>query len=457
MKRRHLNLVSISLVLFTIPVATCFAQAPKGSRAPEVNGDGRTSSINWGDKQLAAQLSRNVVAGPKIALQHSGKGSSSAMMATLNQQRQAAKAAGVPAVQSGAGGNSLLASPESKTLLAPPSTGMLGPTRTQSANGSAGAPSGSNSATAAQPRRGTSGSASISHAQPGGTMCLHPGITAVDKATTGIIFSPGYSYVIHGCGFGSQPGSVYLMGVKQQPVPPQRLNTAPLSLHSDWVRLLLAGANSHLAQRNWSNTEIVVIVDPNTSGFDDSITATLVVILSDNVTQLQAHGFQFFAARATQTLTSLPITIYGASNSRQIGILRSGTSFTPARVNDAAGHLIQANLVSPSANSIVLPGHTFAVVREDNSAPFPSGTDSINLVYGLLPSFEVQSIQLFYASLPQSACPSTFSNNGNWNAALMGSADNIDVSWQEQSCGHNGVSAYAIDVTVVGPKGVSAF
>jgi hypothetical protein len=279
----------------------------------------------------------------------------------------------------------------------------------------------------------------------------------VDKATTGIIFSPGYSYVIRGCGFGNQPGSVYLTGVKQQPVQSQGVTTAPLTLHSDWVKLSLAGGNSHLAQRNWSNTEILVIVDPNTSGFYDSSTATLIVILSDNVTQFQAHGFQYFAARATQTLTSLPITIYAATNPRQIGILRAGTNFTPAHVNDAGGHAVQANLVSPSVNSVVLPGHTFAVVREDNSAAFPSGKDSINLVYGLLPSFEVQSVQLFYASLPQSACPSTFSASGNWNAAMMGSTDNINVSWQEQSCGHNGVSAYAIDVTVVGPKGVSPF
>lgn len=474
MTRRDLTVVPILLALLAIPLTNSLAQAPKGAQAPRV-GTGGTSSINWGDKQLAAQLARNVVVGPKIALQHSVQSASSRMSLTLKQQRQAAGDGSViPAVQqtgaagggsiapSATGGNSgnkgLLESSGSKTLLAPPSAGMLGSTKTDAANGSSGTPSGSKSATtAAQPGRASSSSVSASHAPPPSTMCLHPGISGVDKATTGIIFSPGYSYVIHGCGFGTQPGSVYLMGVRQQPVSGQALTTAPLPLHSDWVHLLLAGANSHLPQRNWSNTEILVVVDPNTGGFDDSVTATLVVILSDNITQFQAHGFQFFAARATQTLASLPITMYAASNPRQLSVVRSGTSFNPSRVNDTAGHAVQPNLLSPSANSIVLPGHTFAVVREDNSAAFPSGTDSINLVYGLLPSFEVQSVQLFHADLPQSACPSTFSTSGSWNAGLVGSAYNVNVSWQEQGCGYNGVSVYAMDVTVVGPKGVSPF
>jgi hypothetical protein len=44
--------------------------------------------------------------------------------------------------------------------------------------------------------------------------------------------------------------------------------------------------------------------------------------------------------------------------------------------------------------------------------------------------------------------------NGNWNSA-SGALDQYAISWQEQSCGNNGISAYAIDVTVIGPRGVN--
>jgi hypothetical protein len=117
--------------------------------------------------------------------------------------------------------------------------------------------------------------------------------------------------------------------------------------------------------------------------------------------------------------------------------------------------------VSPSAASLVLPGHTLAVVREDNAAAFPAGKDIFNLPNDILPkafAFQVSGIQLFSANLPPGACPnkSNFSTSGNWSAAPTGSNQYV-VSWQEQGCGNNGVSAYAVDVMVTGPKGVSPF
>lgn len=247
------------------------------------------------------------------------------------------------------------------------------------------------------------------------------------------------------------------MGVKQETAPPQGFNVPPPGLHSDWVRLGVPGVDKHQTQLTWTNTQIEVVVDPNTSGFYDSSTATLVVILSDNITQLQAHGFTFFAARATQTLASLPRTMYAAGSSRQLRIVSAGAAFSPAHVTDASGHPVQANLVSPSAASLVLPGHTFAVVREDNAAAFPAGTDTIDLINALQTGFEVSAIQLSYAALTQAACSGSFSTNGNWNAARLGGPDRLSISWQEQSCGGNGVSAYALDVLVEGPRAVSPF
>jgi hypothetical protein len=55
-------------------------------------------------------------------------------------------------------------------------------------------------------------------------------------------------------------------------------------------------------------------------------------------------------------------------------------------------------------------------------------------------------------------CPtgSNFSTSGSWNTAPS-MQDHFTVSWQEQSCGNNGISAYALDVMVTGPKGVKPF
>lgn len=403
------------------------------------------------NKKLAEQLARNVVAGPKIVLQHSGQNSNSAVIATINQQRQAAQAAGAA---TGSNKGSLV-NPWGKTVAPPSSAGNLGPSKTDAATGSSGTQ-------AAHPgRRSTSLVSSPSNA----VSCMHSEISDVDGSPAGILFSPGYSYVINGCGFGNQPGAVYLTGVKQDAASAQGSNVRPpaLQLHADWVKLLVPGVDKRQTQLTWSNTRIEVVADPNTSGFYDSDTATLVVILSDNTTQLKAPGFRFFAARAAQTLTALPRTMYAASSPTQLRIVRAGTGFSPARVTDGAGHPVEANLFSPSAASLFLPGHTFAVFRQDYAAAFPGGTDTIDLNGALQPGFSVSEFQLFHTGYTQANCPVSFSSNGNWSAAQTGSADKASVSWQEQRCENNpnvltgSFSIYAMDVTVVGPKGVSPF
>ena len=88
MTRAHA--IAASLVL-ALTLTNCFAHVLKGSRQPE--GKAGETSINWGEKNLAEQLARNVKAGPKIALQKSGQNSNSATLALLKQQRQSAAAA----------------------------------------------------------------------------------------------------------------------------------------------------------------------------------------------------------------------------------------------------------------------------------------------------------------------------------------------------------------------------
>lgn len=205
-------------------------------------------------------------------------------------------------------------------------------------------------------------------------------------------------------------------------------------------------------QLGWSDRQIIATIDPATSGYLDSERVSLVVKTADGEVYT-ATGFRFFAAREQQTLTSIPAQA-----------IKPGYSY------DTAGHAILANILSPSAASLVLPGHTVAVVREDNSAAFSGEADTLDLSNSLAPGFQVISVQQFNAALTGAQCQSIypggshFTSNGAWNATGIGGGTYM-ISWQEQSCakqsnsGPNStsesVSAYALDITVIGPRGVS--
>ena len=110
------------------------------------------------------------------------------------------------------------------------------------------------------------------------------------------------------------------------------------------------------------------------------------------------------------------------------------------------------------------------MVRDDNSAAFPGGTDTLNLSNSLAPGFQIFSVEQFKAALTSAGCQSVppggghFTSNGTWNVTATGGGAYM-ISWQEQSCATqstNGpnvsigsVSAYALDITVIGPRGVN--
>jgi hypothetical protein len=443
---RKSNAILISVFLLALTVPGSFGQVLKGSREPERKA-GETSSIPWGDKTLAAQLAGNFKAGPRIMVP-SRQGQNSALIGLLKRQRAASFTDGSfnPSDKKG-----LAASPAKATVQP---VGTIKPGQVQSAT-KGGAPGANASApTMAQPSNPKApGSAVVTKPVE---MCAHPGISDVNGAKSGWVFTPGDSVVINGCGFGDQPGAVYLMGVKQEPAPPPGFNTPPPTLHSDWVSFVASGASKHQAQRSWSNTQIEVGVDPNTSGFHDASNATLVVVLSDGMQQFHAAAFGFYAARAEQRLASLPRRMYGGKGGN-LTLLAPGPDFVPAKITNSQGHPVQADLSSPSGG-IGPQGHTFGVVRADENGSFSGGTDTLNLVYALQPDFEVSGIQPFFASTAlQQLCASAYSTNGSWNFSQSGGADRLVIAWQEQGCGVVGVSVYAMDVFVNGPRGVSAF
>jgi hypothetical protein len=447
----------VAVVVMTIAIPKGFSQLLQSQNSGKSVGQ---TEFHWTlSNTLVQQLSRNATAGSKTPVPPS-QGQISGLASKLKQQRSAAQITGGvrPAPQSGSNGGMLLSSQPPTTLLSSTSTGTLTPSRTQSATG-AGSPLGSSSTPIQQNQGKISGSlANGALTQKPIAVCLHPAIKDVDGSPSGIVFSPGYTYIIHGCGFGNTPGAVYLMGVKQQANPPQGFNQPPPPLHSDWVQFVLAGTQKHQTQLSWSDTQIEATVDPNTSGFYDSSSATVVVVPGGStLPQIQAHNFSFLAARADQTLKSLPRTILGARSLNQISIVNSGSSLAFSQVNDSSGNKVAAQAVIPSDGSLILPGHTIAVVREDNAAPFPGDSDSFDFTPGLNTGFELKDVQFFHADLTQSNCSSSgpFAANGNWNTSWYDKR--FHVSWQEQSCGKSAISAYAMDVTVEGPRGVSPF
>ncbi|MCX8003816.1 MAG: hypothetical protein N2688_02495 [Burkholderiaceae bacterium] len=108
-----------------------------------------------------------------------------------------------------------------------------------------------------------------------------PYFASVDGQARGVVFTPGRTYTIQGCGFGERKGSVALNGS--------------------------SGGMSNLALliQQWSDSAIIVQVDPALSGVGDQKSVEVVVSRSDG-RRLQQMGHAFEAAREVVKLTSLP-------------------------------------------------------------------------------------------------------------------------------------------------------
>ncbi len=292
---------------------------------------------------------------------------------------------------------------------------------------------------------------------PGGT-----GIKAVDhQQPLYFIFYPGVDfnpYQIEGCGFGDQPGQVWLTGVHNAHPGPMTAGSLSQKTgylpHPDWIKL-------NVFQNHWNNRKIDVFLDPNTSGYVHTNNVTLLVITSDG-RQFTASGVEFSPILVEEKLASIPqellVSLMGATSLTTI-TKYSGAALL-AQVHDSAGYPVTSYIFSPSNGSLVLPGHTLAVVREDNIAPFPGGTDA----YDFTGKLWITRVELFQAPLSPQACQSLlpsqakFSTNGNWQFMWTGSPVKFNISWQEQSCtagaSTGSASVYALDMYVLTARGV---
>ncbi len=425
----------------------------------------RPADFHWRvDQRLVHSLSKNTQAGAKAALGGAGGftgGLDNAIIAVLRKQSAAASS------QIGSASQVEL----NPQPLPPKASGpMLGPGTAMSAPGQTGI--------STAPKTGLLSPASgpVRHQNPGADRTPQPagakapppthvcmnGIASVDGQQHGVVFAPisgpEGTFVIQGCGFGTKTGEVYLTGMQYAP---SASNPRRILMSADRLPLRIAqngfpGAQPGKGnwQLGWSDRQIIATIDPGASGFLDSDRVFLVVKTASGQTYT-AGFFRFFAAREQQKLASIPTQA-----------IKPGSSY------DTAGHPLTANILSPSAASMVLPGHTVAVVRDDNSATFPGGSDTLDLSNSLGPGFQIMSVQQFNAALTSAGCQSIppggghFTTNGSWNVTTVGGGGYM-ILWQEQSCATQStsgpttsigsVSAYALDITVIGPRGVNPF
>jgi hypothetical protein len=421
-------------------------------------------------------------------------GSDSAIIVVLRRQSVTARSLLLPAVQSnqgqpGAAGAALMNNRSKVGLNATP---MLGPSQTMSASETRG-PGTSTGPMAATPSNGLTrphsaggerpvSNRKIGERAPTPTELCKAGIAMVDGAANGVWFSPVPGnegrFVIQGCGFGSTPGEVYLSGVQYDPA-----RTRQMVQH---LRMSMCPGCVYfrIQPTGWSDRQIVADIDPNASGLYDTNNVMLNVKTAGGQVY-QVPGMNFLAARADQVLQRLVRTAYPTGPDSCYGLTLTQCvipGINLAVVNSSVGPLTP-DVESPTKYWLN-PGQSIAVVRgviylhptDSYSVNFPSGTDTYQFHFA--PGFQLDpnnGVQMSHASMDAGHCESlggVYSNSGNWSVSYT-STSSFQVHWEEEACspgsaaaknkpgaigttsGLVGFSAYELQITVIGPRGVS--
>lgn len=317
--------------------------------------------------------------------------------------------------------------------------------------------------------------------QPMPTQICRAGIAMVDGGANGVWFSPVAGqdgrFVIQGCGFGSAPGEVYLSGIQFDSAHTRQL-VQRLGTSSSPDRVYF-----QFPANGWSDRQIVAQIDPNAGGLYDTNNVTLNVKTTGGQIY-QATGMNFLAAREDQVLKRLVRTPYPTGADSCYGLALSEClipGINLAIVNASLGPLTPQ--VESPTHYWLTPGESIAVVRgviylnttDNYSLTFPSGTDTYQ--FNFAPGFELDpnnGVQLNHASMDVSHCQSlggVYSHSGNWGVSYA-STSSFQIHWEEESCspsstaaknpqgigttsGYAGFSAYELEITVIGPRGIN--
>ena len=498
--RRNLTL---SLLLTGLCIGRCLAQQESDrtqSRTATSLMQGRAANPavtagKWKSNRLiSSALARSVLVRPTRTMP-GGDGGNSAVTGLLRKQSAAAQtilSSGASA-RTFAGGVRPAGTPQNGMLLNGGTNSQLmgngaaqpiGAGQTMSASGSHTTLNGSSTTTSAAQSGPTRHQAPdspkpqvIGTRAPNPTQLCVGGIASVDGQKSGIWFSPvsgpGGTFVIQGCGFGNTAGAVYLSSLHYGSASPmgaaRGVRSSPI--FRDRVSF-------QIAPEGWSDRQIVAQIDSNAGGFYDTNNVTLVVKTATGQ-EYQATGMNFLAAREDQMLQLLPKPPVCAQS--------TGYSCVPLGVSLATVNANMAGPVQPEVESpslaLLQAGETIAVAREsaidqfpipeNPGRSFPGGTDTYQFHFA--PGFQLDphnGVQLRHSSPDASFCQTVGgepSKNGKWSVNYT-STSSFQVSWETDDCWPNStmtsgksldvlnyasVSAYALDITVLGPRGVS--
>jgi hypothetical protein len=258
-----------------------------------------------------------------------------------------------------------------------------------------------------------------------------------------VVFSPSplfNPYTIKGCGFGYQMGNVYLTG--------------PFNAGKIKLQVQTFGGNQRTpARASWTDTSIIVNVDPQLSGEVLQQNVTL-VIEPVGGSPIQKAGNKFLPAYEDVNLQTIPQSAVKFSQQGSVSASKGSVVLNPAL------SLVTTPLLyfSPAQ---VPKGMTAEVFRGGTGTSFfPVATDYYDFS-GLAQGFWVVSMQLHQEADPTGCAPDTAGSEGSWNAQWE-SSGNIRVSWKEWRC-HLAFMApndpdvwsdYALSVMVKGPRGI---
>jgi hypothetical protein len=287
---------------------------------------------------------------------------------------------------------------------------------------------------------------SASSAAVAGVSCPTPMIKSISGFpmaifTPGTLFGP---YSIKGCGFGWQTGNVYLTGA---------FNAGKIPLVVQTSGEGTGGGKKAPLRASWTDTMIVVSVDPNLTGELDQTNVTLVVepVGGSPITK---PGNDFLAPREVVELATIP---QSKVQFTQLPPSSKGSPTTaPSAVYGANPAGFALNYHTPSN----LPtGMSAEVFRGGTTVFFPDGYDVYDL-HTLASGFFIDSFQLHYDPDPTPCDADTAGSRGSWSATFD-SLTSIRVSWKEVRCHQAWMgtspdvwSQYALNVFVKGPRGI---
>ena len=300
-----------------------------------------------------------------------------------------------------------------------------------------GAPQGPMKTESASGNQGPGGAATVSQALPS----CSPTVTSISGFPTGI-FSPNElfnPYTIKGCGFGWQMGNVYLTG--------------PFNAGKIRLNVQTTPGNQRAPGRpSWSDTAIVVTVDPQISGEVLQQNVTLVVEPT-SVAPIQKPGNKFLPVYEDAQLQQIPQNAIKFSQQPAfVGGGKDQVSMGPMLASEPPDLLYFSPSQAPK-------GLSAEVFREGASMFFPAATDYYDFS-GLAQGYWVTGFQLHQAADPTGCDAGTESSRGSWNTQWETNG-NIRVTWKEFRCTYSNLdpnpfvwSDYALNVTVKGPRGI---